>query len=310
MQLAAANSPRVAGRSDGYEAWYVTINDPGHRRGFWLRYTYFLAGGQSRCELWAAAFHRDEPARNTVVRSVLPAEAFEVQTPFCVRVGGSHLDENGCAGAFRGAGWELSWRSGAPPFPFLKPRWERVSTIGNAGAQPQLLIGGKVRLGGRAYTLKDAPGSQQHTWGRTHALEWNWGHASGRWGWVDGATSRVVSRLRRELRGTAAGAWLEGERFASNGLLRVLRNPGRISPEQWLAELDGRRRTLRVAITPRREDLVGVTYEDPTGGVRYCYHTEVADLRLSLGGKALILEAAAAFEYGSEQPLAGVPLRL
>src|SRR5438034_1154194 len=91
----------------------------------------------------------------------------------------------------RGPGYE-AW--------FLTPRWESISTVGNVAAQPGILVSGKVRLGGRAYTLKGAPGGQQHTWGTTHAREWNWGYASGDWGWVDGATSRVVSRLGRELR--------------------------------------------------------------------------------------------------------------
>jgi hypothetical protein len=310
MDLEAANSPRVFGRRAGYEAWFLTVNDPSRRVGFWFRYTYHLGGSGSHAALWAFAFHRDDPARNTAAKVVLPAESLELRTPFRIQVGESFLDGAGCRGAFKGAAWELSWEPAPSPFPFLKPRWELISTVGNIAAQPRLRVSGKVRLGGRSYTLKGACGGQQHTWGSTHAREWNWGYASGAWGWVDGATSRVLSRLGRELRGTAAGALVEGETFALNGPLKVLRNPGSIADDEWLAELNTRKRALRVSVRPRREDLIGVTYEDPAGGVRYCYHTEVADLRLSLGGKAVIAEAAAAFEYASEKPLEGVEVRL
>ena len=72
-------------------------------------------------------------------------------------------------------------------------------------------------------------------------------------------------------------------------------------------------RTLTAAIKPRREDLIGVTYTDPRGGARFCYHTEVADLEMRLiDGREKVAEvtrpASAAFEYASETPLAGVPL--
>jgi hypothetical protein len=65
-----------------------------------------------------------------------------------------------------------------------------------------------------------------------------------------------------------------------------------------------------VAILPRLEDLIGVIYDDPTAGRRFCYHTEVADLELTLGGRTIRQEAAAAFEYASTEPLTGLPLTL
>jgi hypothetical protein len=309
MDLEAANSPRVFGRR-GYEAWYVNVSEPEQRRGFWFRYTYHRGGGEPHCALWALSFHRDDPSQNTAAKAVLPAEKLELRSPFRLQAGDSFLDGAGCRGAFKEASWELAWEPVGDPFPFLKPGWDRISTVGNIAARPRLRVSGKVRLGGQTFILKNAFGGQQHTWGTTHAREWNWGYASGAWGWVEGATSRVHSRLGPELRGTAAGALVEGDRFSFNGPLKVLRNHGAISPEEWLAELETRKLTLRVSVRPRREDLVGVTYEDPAGGVRYCYHTEVADLRMSLGGKAVIVEGAAAFEYASEHPLDGVPIRI
>jgi hypothetical protein len=113
--------------------------------------------------------------------------------------------------------------------------------------------------------------------------------------------------------GTAVGAQAGKQRFLFNGPVQVLRNRGPISPDAWTAEARLGDRTLRVTIKPRREDLIGVTYADPRGGSRFCYHTEVADLelRMTRGRKtvaSISRPASAAFEYASETPLAGVAL--
>jgi hypothetical protein len=68
-----------------------------------------------------------------------------------------------------------------------------------------------------------------------------------------------------------------------------------------------------VEVSPRRSDLIGVTYSDPQGGSRVCYHTEVADLDLRLTHGEEVLArvrrpGAAAFEYASESPVTGLPV--
>jgi hypothetical protein len=68
-----------------------------------------------------------------------------------------------------------------------------------------------------------------------------------------------------------------------------------------------------VEVRPRRSDLIGVTFHDPQGGSRVCYHTEVADLELRLTRGEEILArvrrpASAAFEYASESPVPGLPV--
>jgi len=195
----------------------------------------------------------------------------------------------------------------------VNPRFQGLSSVANIGAHPVLKVTGTIELGGRTHRLEGAPGGQQHTWGSSHALQWNWGFASGEDFRVDGATSRVRSRLGRILAGTALGALAGGAPFRFNGLRQVLGNPGQISPTGWKASARIGSRRLNVAVTPRVQDLIGVVYADPLGGSRYCYHTEVADLELLLTreGRAPIeirRSAAAAFEFGSASPLAGVPV--
>jgi hypothetical protein len=83
--------------------------------------------------------------------------------------------------------------------------------------------------------------------------------------------------------------------------------------DSWTAEAKLGPRRLHVAVTPRRSDLIGVTLADPRGGSRVVYHTEVADLELRLTQDDEVLArvrrpASAAFEYGSESPVAELPV--
>jgi len=130
---------------------------------------------------------------------------------------------------------------------------------------------------------------------------------------MDGGTSRVRSRLGPELSGTAVGAHIREQRFLLNGLVQVLGTRGPIGADSWAAEAKLGPRRLHIQVTPRRSDLIGVTYADPRGGSRVCYHTEVADLdlRLTRGDEVLARirrPASAAFEYGAESPVTGLPV--
>jgi len=316
---------RCRNRPGSYEAWYVTVNDPSTRRGFWIRYTTLqtdrAAAAPPHAALWAFGFDHDDPSLNWAGRQVFPLAALEsTSRPFTLRLGDAVLGPDGCAGSLMGsrgvARWQLSWRPrDEAAFPFLNPRFEGLSSVSNIGARPSLAVSGTIELGGRAHTLVDANGGQQHTWGSSHALSWNWGFASGPDFWVDGVTSRVRSRLGRVLAATLVGAQVHQETFRCNGILDALRNPGSVAAEGWTARAQLGPRRLEVDIRPRRQDLIGVTYTDPRGGSRYCYHSEVADLRLVLSGPGgTVAEvqrpACAAFEYASGVPLEGVPLAI
>jgi hypothetical protein len=320
VNVDAANASRCQDTPGTYEAWYLTVND-GHGHGFWIRYTTLNpAAGvahDAHSALWAFAFDRDDPGSNWGAKALFPLNALRVESsPFAVRLQDAVLTRDGCKGELRSergsARWDLTWTSRERPFPFLQPRWQGLSSVANIGAQPALSVSGTIEIDGRTHRLDRAPGGQQHTWGSSHALSWNWGFASGLDFWVDGATSRVRSRLGRVLVGTSIGAAVKEHHFLFNGPLQVLRNRGPISPDGWTAQARVGERALTVRVNPRREDLIGVTYADPRGGSRFCYHTEVADLELRLTYRNETLaevtqRAGAAFEFASETPLPGLP---
>lgn len=322
-RLAEANRPRCRDRAGTYEVWYVTATQPEARRGFWLRYTTSNPAPGSAHEphsaLWAAVFHREAPERNRAFKAVHPLAAASYADPFAISIDGSALDLRGCrgeiAGPEGGARWDLRWTSHAEPFLIPAPRWLKLVSAANFGAQPALEISGTIEVDGERFDLASAPGGQQHTFGRRHALEWNWGFASGfagRGSFVDGVSTRVRAPGGATLSGTALGVRLGELGVRLNSLPATVRQAAAISPAGWDAAAADRSLTAEVSIRPRRQDLIGVTYDDPSGGRRVCYHTEVADLEVALSerGREVArerLEAAAAFEYASEQALPGLP---
>ncbi|GAC1505411.1 MAG: hypothetical protein NVS1B3_03610 [Candidatus Dormibacteraceae bacterium] len=322
MDTEAANAARCRGRTGTYEAWYVTVSDPLRRRGYWIRYTSFNpARGvevEAHCALWGFYFEHENPSANWGAKAMFPLATLQLQSrPFVLRIDDALFMRNGCSGEIdseRGRmRWDLRWDSREQPFPFLRPPWHVLSAVANIGVQPAIKVSGTIDINGKTVHLEHAPGGQQHTWGSHHALEWNWGFASGDDFWVDGATSRVRSRVGGELVGTALGLHAREHRFLFNGPADVLGTRGPIVPESWTADAKLGPRRLHVAVTPRRSDLIGVTYQDPRGGSRVCYHTEVADLEIRLTRGDDILArvrrpASAAFEYAAESPVSGLPV--
>lgn len=319
-RLELANRPRTRDDRGAYEVWYVTVNQPEQGRGFWIRYTTFTpapgAGGEPHAALWAFSFQRGSPAANQALKTTFPLDQVRYGVPFEVAIGEAKIGYQGCSGAIPGASWDLTWTSHAEPFFFLEPRWQRLASTANIGAQPALEVSGSIEIGGERYQLERAPGGQQHTWGKRHSLEWNWGFASGlgagRGGFVDGASTRVRGPGGAQLKGTALGVLLDGRKVSANTLPATMRAGATISPGKWAARVEDGRLAAEVTIAPRVEDLIGVTYTDPQGGIRVCYHTEVADLDVLIleDGQEVARaarESAAAFEYASAAPVPGLP---
>jgi hypothetical protein len=109
--------------------------------------------------------------------------------------------------------------------------------------------------------------------------------------------------------------------FCSVSPLRVLANWSTYALTGWRFEaIDGARK-LVAEVDAGRDQLVGVTYEDPDGDPAYCYNTQTASIRLHLyerapraGGWAhaamLSADGRAQFEYAQRIPVPRMELHL
>src|SRR5260370_19589183 len=116
------------------------------------------AAAEAHSALWAFAFDRDHPEANWGGKVTYPLRALRTSSrPFGLRLEGAALERDGCSGQIhtaRGsARWDLTWESREPPFPYLRPRSQGLSSVANIGAQPALRGSGPVEVNGHVPPL-------------------------------------------------------------------------------------------------------------------------------------------------------------
>jgi hypothetical protein len=306
-----------------YEGWFVAFSNPGEQAGYWIRYSMVAPTDEARApfaQAWFMRTDRSATPRNRAVRLTFPIEQLQSgRAPFSVAVAGNRLEEGGCRGSLEDVSWELRFESLLPGFT-PTPEWgARIATCFQE-PQPLLRVSGQVVEGGRSRIVEGWMGEQAHVFGAKHSERWHWAEskhlAEGRAFTGVAAWPRVPPRTITSL--ALLGGAPELRRTRTLDLFKPVTAH---SPDRWEFDAEYRRERLRGVVTPRREDLIGVTYHDPSGRPVYCYHSELADISLhhyrrDSPRSAWHLEEemaavdGAAFEYGSTAPLPGVPLLL
>ncbi|MBI5622229.1 MAG: hypothetical protein HY924_00475 [Elusimicrobia bacterium] len=162
-----------------HEAWFLKANDPSSKDAVWLRYTLERSDSGLEGRVWYAVF--DARERRVLSGSWTEPEACACHGLGLCRVGDQRLTRGSASADGPDASWRLSWKDrGVPAFDFV-PSW--LYAWGLAGtsytsAVPAALFDGEVRVSGRTYAFRSAPGSVGHLWGRRKAHSWRWLHAA------------------------------------------------------------------------------------------------------------------------------------
>jgi len=331
----APNAMRWSGAPGHYEVWYVSLTDRGSGCGAWLRFTLLAPAAERSdaptCALWLMAMDPADPSANLGRKRTFPiAELRATAAPFGLELAGASLSDHGSTGAFDDVRWDLRWTPTLGAYHHVHPL---LSAVGAARTElvlphPDLAIEGTLELRGRTLELAGTRGGQAHLWGSKHARRWAWAHCNdfesaggGRAAetFIDGV-SVVVPRLGREVGpSTPVVGRVLGRDLESISPLRVLANASRFTATSW--SFTARAGDLRVTgeVDARRDDLVGVTYEDPDGERAYCYNSEVATMRLHVWERprraaawslreTLVAPGRAHFEFAQREPLPDLPL--
>lgn len=331
---ANGNHPRWNGRPGHYEVYYLTLTDPATGVGVWVRYTMLapLDGRQATCALWLAVMDPRPGARPVLARKeTFPIDQFEPRAdPFELRIATSVLTDGSMTGEFEGAAWELRWEPAPRAREPVAPWLHSVGLAHTALVLPQAdaRIDGWVSVGEERLEITGARGGQAHLWGSKHATSWAWAHCNDLTApdgepagdlFFDGV-SAVVRRLGRRLRpSTPMVGRVAGREFNSTSPARILSNRSRFGLDGWRFTAIDSRHKLVGEVRPTRDQLVGVTYEDPDGEEAYCYNSETASVHLELyersrrttGWRAsgtFLAVGRCHFEYGQRTPVAGVEL--
>lgn len=316
-----------SGKRGHYEGWFVAFNNPTEGAGYWIRYSMVAptdAGREPFAQTWLMRTDRGRPTPNRALRTTFPIEQLiTTNQPFGVDVAGNRLAEDGCSGSLQDeagtVSWNLRFEALLPGFT-PTPEWgARIATCFQE-PQPLIRVSGEVTEDGRTRTVEGWLGEQAHVFGAKHSDRWHWAECkhlgAGR------AFTGVAAWPRLPPRTITSLALLGGTPSVKRtGTLDLFKPVTQHSPEGWEFDAEYSRERLWGRVTPAPEDLIGITYHDPSGRPVYCYHSELADFSLryyrrASAGSAWSLEeeltapGAAAFEYGSTTPLAGIPLLL
>ena len=306
MTTAADNHRRWDGSARGhYEVWYLTLNDPRSRDGYWIRYTLEapLAGvGEPYAQIWFARFSASDPARTFGINRKLPIASLTATTdPFGLQLGACRLAHDGARGAVSGDGhaaeWDLRWTPNERTLRQLPGVMYARGGLGETtvlSPNVDVAISGTITVDGERFELSAAPGGQTHLWGTKHAFAWAWGHGNGFDDHPGAALEVLAPRLKR--RGlmlppmTVATLRLPGEELAFTRFDQALLAPrAQLATGRFQFAAGNRQARIEGEFSCRPEDLVRAHYHDPDGEPSYCHNTCVGDLRVTVfrktGGK-------------------------
>lgn len=317
-----------------YEVYYLKFFSPEAQRAFWLRYTLLAPRrdlGPPSASVWALSFNRLQPDRPIAAKETWTSEQALIDRDiFYFQVGESAIYNNGARGRAASGGHEIRWDLQFSPneaseriYPtsfyylplpktkFLSPNWS-------------VRVSGEVSVDGQSIRVDRAPGCQAHLWGTQHAERWAWSHCNSfhedSQAVFEALTGqvRVGKKLLRPL--TAMSLRLgDGRVLRFNRISQLLFNKSSYGLSGW--ELEGHRGHYRVkaSLQNRPAEMAGVTYTDPDGSKRYCYHAESADLIVQVfetarGGDKLLhsltAQRSVAFEVVEPTPMPDLSLLL
>ncbi|HET7654598.1 MAG TPA: hypothetical protein VFK42_16300 [Acidimicrobiales bacterium] len=292
----------TAGRT---EVWYDTFTDPASGAGFWLHHELVSPsdGRPAFVHGWAAAFPALGDAAPVWERfGPLPDDGAE---PFfsC----GDVVCEPGVRrGATSRLEWDLRYVDASPPlFTFPRWSWERDVLPGSQIVpSPSASFSGEMSIvGGRDWTLVDAPGAAARIYGHGNAQRWAWLHAD--LGGSDGDVLEIVAAVSRrrlldrlpplpmvQLR--VGGRDVPSRPLASG----VVALRAHVALPSWSVRGRLGGSPFRVDVTLPPERCVVIPYTDPDGAGATCTNSERADAVVTWGSRVWRLDATAHAEVG------------
>ncbi len=321
---------RPGQRRGHVESFFLKANHPTAPRALWLKWTIFVPVGhpeEALSELWAVFFER-ESGRRVVVKEVHPAaESTLSREGFAVGIGDSRigpgLTVGSCASGGHRIAWDLAFRCDAPSLRLLPHRflytgpWPRAKLV---SPYPDARVAGQLEVDGDSYELVDWPGMQGHNWGREHTHHYAWGHCN-----LFEDSDAVFEGISGNLKlGPFTSPFLSlfclryrGERLLFNQLQRAPRHQAEIAGLAWSFQAENADWQLEGTLIARRDETVGLFYENPDRALTCCLNSKLAEAHLSLRkrvGPGWELEThlhsahGAALEVATRDPCHGVEM--
>jgi hypothetical protein len=325
-------------RGPHVETWFLEAVEPGGARGLWLRATIFarpksadrrVAPVPPVAEAWAVAFDRERG--HVATKTVVPLEAARFgHGNVDLAVDGCELSLGHARGAIDNGGRSLAWDlevgpSRAAPIRHLPSHalyddrvpsgGKAVTPVSDARASGTLRVRRSSQDDEERWDVAAWPTMIGHHWGRGRPHLYAWSHC-GAW---DDAEDLVFEGISTRVRmgpmlspmGTAVFIRWRGRSWDLNARELFGKNRGIISMRRWEVTATGERGVrVHAEIDAATDDLVGLHYPNPGGGMTYGLDTALARARVELlvpGEPPLVATSrSAALEIGTRDRHHGV----
>ncbi len=301
-----------------YESRFVRANDPDGARALWVRETLLLpTEGDPAADVWVMVF--DPSGHRAVKQQYAIDDADFDDRDWTVRIAASRLDDTGAAGTLPEARWDLSITpSGADPVRVLtdKAYDRKFPTAKTTVRHPMARFDGRLEVAGRGVDVDGWVGSVNHNWGTRHTPAYAYGQVCGFDNAPDSTLEIVTARAALGpvlLPGVTLFVFRhEGQEFAVRSIRGTLQTHGRYRPFTWTFGARVGEQMIEGEISTVPADVIGLTYTDTHGGVKYCYNSAIASCRMQVAGKAFerteLVSRRAMFEILTDDRLDTVPL--
>ncbi|MDN4522568.1 DUF4175 domain-containing protein [Mycolicibacterium austroafricanum] len=301
-----------------YESRFIRANDPDTARAVWLRETLLLPTvGEPVADVWVMVF--DPSGHRAVKQQFTIAEAAFGYDDWTARIASTALDDTAACGALTDARWDLAiTASGQEPVRVLSDRayQSRFPTAKTTVRDPLARFDGRLEISGRGVDIGSWTGSVNHNWGTRHTPAYAYGQVCGFDNAPDATLEIVTARAALGpvlLPGVTLFVFRhEGQQFAVRSIRGSLQSHGRYAPFRWTFGARVGEQMIEGEITTVPSDVIGLTYSDTHGGVKYCYNSAIANCRIQVAGKAFerseLVSRRAMFEILTDDRLDSVPL--
>ncbi|KUI47419.1 hypothetical protein AU198_23700 [Mycobacterium sp. GA-1199] len=281
-----------------YESRYIRANHPDLPQALWLRETLLLpTAGEAVADVWVMVFD-PAGAGNRALKEPYPIESADYgYEDWTARIAATALDDGSAEGVITGghrsARWDLRITPGdEAPVRLLTDRAyaARFPTAKTTVRHPLARFDGLLELDDVRLVLDGWIGSVNHNWGTRHTPSYAFGQVCGFDDAPDTTLEIVTARAALGpvlLPGVTLFVFRHaGQEFAVRSIRGSLQTHGHYRPFTWTFGGRVGDQMIEGEIVTDPSDVIGLTYTDTDGAVKYCYNSAIANCRIQVAGKA------------------------
>jgi len=312
-----------------YESYFLQANHPNRPLAFWIRYTLISPEQKKTAigEVWAVYFD-GETGNHICTKTEYPIEnCIFYSNELNITIGDSRLNETQCTGRTATGDqvilWDINYETDAPPLFLLKRNmydlpFPKAKTL---SGKPLAVFTGTININGVAHEIDNWIGSQNHNWGVKHTDHYAWGQVIGFDNHPDSCFEIATARLRYGPLWTPFMTIMvlrhDGLEYRLNSIPQSLRSKASVEYFKWQFTSATPTEKIEGTITAEVDNIVGLNYYNPQGGVKHCLNSKIAQCEIQLSdlnnssASPVVFKTdhRAAFEILTTDQNHGIPIR-